>query len=305
VELPAWVTGLGARKENDGLRLTWTKDAAASSYRVWQRIPGAKVYPEWKPVTERIEQNSILLPRTENGTFGVTAVTTAKRRWEATVNYSEYLLFTTEESPIMEQAVVTKEGSSTQKIIWTDESLPANQDVWRIFDGVTPANQRDAEAVLENFSGLIKAYEAKDLDHLMSFYATDYRDSNGYSTEYVRRAWLWWYQRTVIPYVVTQVRRWDTSRAAEGVISFTAWNRFRATIVWDEPFGYHGRIRIPRHDGDRVTWTWKRNDQGQWKLIRTEPALPNFGEMLWNSRGHDVQHEIREFGDTPVSRGGP
>src|ERR1039458_7862360 len=75
-----------------------------------------------------------------------------------------------------------------------------------------------------------------------------YRDSNGYSTEYVRRAWLWWFQRTVIPYVVTQVRRWDTSRAAEGIISFTAWNRFRATIVWDEPFGYHGRVRIPRHD---------------------------------------------------------
>ena len=93
----------------------------------------------------------------------------------------------------------------------------------------------------------------------MSHYSPDYRDSNGYSTEYVRRAWRWWYQRTVTPYVVTQVRRWDTSRAAEGIISFTAWNRFRATIVWDEPFNYHGRVRIPRHDGDRVTWTWKQD----------------------------------------------
>ena len=92
------------------------------------------------------------------------------------------------------------------------------------------------------------------------------------------------------------------SRAAEGIISFTAWNRFRATIVWDEPFGYHGRVRIPRLDGDRVTWTWKKDVAGQWKLIRTEPALPNFGEMLWNSRDHDVEHEMKEFTDTPDSR---
>jgi hypothetical protein len=303
VDLPAWVTGLEARRESNGLRLTWTKVPDASSYRVWERIPGAKVYPEWKPVTERINENSILLPSTDSGTFGVTALTAAKRRWEATVNYAEYLLFTTEESPIMEQAVVAKNGCSTEEISWTDESLPARQEVWRIFEGVAPANQRDAEAVLDTFRGLIAAYEAKDLDGLMSFYAPDYRDSNGYSTEYVRRAWLWWYQRTVIPYVVTQLRRWDTSRAADGIISFTAWNRFRATIVWDEPFGCNGRVRIPRHDGDRVTWTWRKNTEGQWKLIRTEPALPNFGEMLWIGRGHDIKHEMRDFADTPESRG--
>jgi len=125
---------------------------------------------------------------------------------------------------------------------------------------------------LETFRRLIAAYEGRDLDGLMSLYSPDYRDSNGYGTEYVRRAWLWWYQRTVIPYVVTQVRRWDTSRAAEGIVSFTAWNRFRATIVWDEPFGYHGRVRIPRHDGDRVTWTWKKDVVGQWNGSSIFPA---------------------------------
>ncbi len=249
VELPRWVTGVQARKEAGGVRLSWTKDAAANSYAVWERIPGAKVYPEWRRLKAGIKENSILLAGTESGTFGVSAVTTAKRRWEGTVNYGDYLLFTTEESPIMEQAVVTPDGCRVEPIVWTDESLPARQEVWRIFDGADPSSRRDAEAVLEAFGGLIAAYEAKDLDRLMSFYSPDYRDANGYSTEYVRRAWLWWYQRTVIPYVVTQVRRWDTSRAAEGIISFNAWNLFRATIVWDEPFGYHGRVRIPRHEG--------------------------------------------------------
>jgi hypothetical protein len=51
-----------------------------------------------------------------------------------------------------------------------------------------------------------------------------------------------------------------------------------------------------------LTWTWEKDIAGQWKLIRTEPALPNFGEMLWNSRGHDVKHEMKGFTDTPDSR---
>ena len=68
------------------------------------------------------------------------------------MNYGEYLLFTTEESPIMEQAVVTKDHCATEKITWTDESLPERQEVWRIFTGVAAGSQKDAEAVLEDVS---------------------------------------------------------------------------------------------------------------------------------------------------------
>jgi hypothetical protein len=34
-------------------------------------------------------------------------------------------------------------------------------------------------------------------------------------------------------------------------------------------------------------------------LIGTAPALPNFGEMLWIGRGHDVDHTMDEFSDSP------
>ncbi len=304
VELPRWVTGLQAKRDQGGIRLTWDSDAEARSYRVWKRIPGAKVYPEWELARDEVEESSCWLPGTENGTFGVSARTTARRHLEGTVNFTDYLLFTTDESPILEQAVVAKEGIRTEPLTWTDESLPAAQEVWRIFDGVEKGHEKAAEVVIERFRGLMDAFAAKDLDRLMSFYDPEYRDSNGSSIEYVRRAWQWWGQRTVIPYAVAQVRRWDTTNAEDGRIRFTAWNRFRGTIVWDEPFGYHGRVRIPRHEGERVTWTWKRVAAGEWKLVGTEPALPNFGEMLWNSRGHDVKHEMAEFADTPTSSGG-
>ena len=303
VELPRWVTGLQARKQRRGIRLDWERDAEAQSYRVWIRIPGAKVYPEWKLAKGEIRTNSCLLEEIEGGTFGVTAITSGRRLYSGTVNFVEYLLFPADESPIVEQIIVTKDGSRVEEIRWTDETLPAAQEAWRIFAGVQSGHEKSAETVLESFREFIAAFEAKDLDRLMTMYDRDYRDSNGFSNEYVRRAWLWWYQRTVIPYAVAQVRTWDTSKAADGLVSFTAWNRFRGTMVWDEPFGYHGRVRIPRHDGERVTWTWKLDEGGQWKLLRTEPALPNFGEMLWNSRGHDTNHTMGDFSDTPKSQG--
>ena len=318
VELPRCITGLRAESDAAGRRLSWEPEPAARSYRIWKRIEEAKVYPQWELMKAGLQTSSWPLQSlsgpagrgagsryagTGYGTFAVTSETAAKKRLEGTINFGEYLLFRADESPIVEQAVLTRDGCKIEKVSWTDESLPVRQEVWRIFDGVQEEHRKEAEAVLETFGGLIAAFEAKELDRLMSFYAPDYRDSNGYSTEYARRSWLWWFQRTVTPYVVSQVRSWDLGRVAEGEISFTAWNRFRGTIVWDEPFGYHGRVRLPRHDGDRVTWTWKRDEEGRWKLLRTSPALPNFGEMLWISRGHDVKHVMSDFTDAPSSRG--
>jgi hypothetical protein len=300
VDLPRWITGLKARPDSGGVRLHWDRDPAAQWYRVWRRLPGATVYPQWQLAADGLTENSWLLAGLDNGTFGVTAKTRATRRLEGTLNYTEYLLFTAEESPILEQAVVTKDGARTEQVSWTDASLPASQEIWRIFKGVQPGREPEAQAVLEAFGELISAFETQDLDRLMACYDPEYRDSNGYSTQYVRRAWRWWYQRTVVPYVVAQVRQWDTTGAPEGVIRFTAWNRFRGTMIWDEPFGCHGRVRIPRHDDERVTWTWRRNAQGRWKLLSTSPALPNLGEMLWNSRGHDRPHTMSDFADTPA-----
>jgi hypothetical protein len=303
VDLPRWPENLKASQTASGLHLTWTKDPEASSFHVWRRIPQAKVYPQWELVSKGISENSIVLPPVQSGTFTVTAVTTAKKRFEGAVNYGEYLLFRADESPPVEQIIVEGQAIRKETISWTDESLPASQEVWRIFNGVQQDHQKEAEVVLQTWENLIKTFEAKDLDRLMDFYDPGYQDSNGYGTEYVRRAWLWWYQRTVNPYVIAQVRTWDTTKLSQGQISFKAWNRFRGTIVWDEPFGNHGRVRIPRHDGDLVTWTWKQNAAGKWKVIRTEPALPNFGEMLWIGHGHDVQHTMDKFADSPRSAG--
>ena len=304
VDVPAWTTSLAAHRERNGLRLNWTAAPEARSYGVWKRRAGTRVYPEWDLLETVRGATTCFLAGKTGGTFGVSARTVAKRRLEGTVNFGEYLLFTADESPIREQIVITANDSRLELVGWTDETLPEKQEVWRCLEGVPEHRQAEANEVLETFRQFIAALEAKDLERLMAFYAPGYRDSNGYSLEYVRRAWLWWFQRTVNPYVVAQVRHWDAPGDGTGELKFTAWNRCRATMIWDEPFGCHGRVWFPRHADQRVTWTWQRSAAGHWQVRRTEPALPNFGEMLWNSRGHDAVHSMTDFADTPASHGG-
>src|SRR6266705_3409451 len=66
VDLPRWVSGLRAQREAGGIRLAWQSDPAALSYRVWKRIEGARVYPEWELVKDGLLANSCSLPGTES-----------------------------------------------------------------------------------------------------------------------------------------------------------------------------------------------------------------------------------------------
>ena len=68
---------------------------------------------------------------------------------------------------IVEQVVVTSDGTRVEKVQWTDESLPVAQEVWRIFAGVQKGHEKEAEDVLESFHGLMAAFEAKDIDRVM------------------------------------------------------------------------------------------------------------------------------------------
>src|SRR5205085_12400843 len=98
-DVAKWATGLKASRIDRGISLTWDSDPEARGFRVWKRIPNAKVYPEWEPTKEGLLENACLLPSDESGTFAVTAVTSAKKPLEGPVNSGEYFLFRADESP--------------------------------------------------------------------------------------------------------------------------------------------------------------------------------------------------------------
>ncbi|MCC6732681.1 MAG: hypothetical protein IT394_05585, partial [Candidatus Omnitrophica bacterium] len=43
----------------------------------------------------------------------------------------------------------------------------------------------------------------------------------------------------------------------------------------------------PRNSDEEVLYTWVEEEDGIWRLISTDPAVPNLAEILWNHRGSD------------------
>ena len=78
-----------------------------------------------------------------------------------------------------------------------------------------------------------------------------------------------------------------------------------------EPAVWALGLRLPHFSFDRRNgslWLVDAAQSGAQELdwvANPAPALPNFGEILWNSRGHDVPHTMEEFADTPASKGLP
>ena len=121
----------------------------------------------------------------------------------------------------------------------------------------------------------------------MAAYSDRYEDPNGYHEEYVRWAWKWWLIRNCNGVVLRQIRRLDFSEFdTTGKVCFRLFSLFRAVRYDDQPFGhgYDGTLRLPRHADEEVVYTWIKEEDGAWRILRTDPALPNMAEVLWNNR---------------------
>ena len=179
---------------------------------------------------------------------------------------------------------------TTKPLTAPDDARPASQVVYPTFDGADGHldTAREIVAAIDQFK---QAHDSADYPALAALYAEDYEDSNGFHIEYARRAWKWWLQRHNVFCFLRQIRRWDFSEYADkGLVRVRLFALCRATRRDDAPFGslYDGSNRIPRTSDEEVTFTWRRNERdAKWKIVRTDPALPNFNEILWNNRGAD------------------
>ena len=91
-------------------------------------------------------------------------------------------------------------------------------------------------------------------------------------------------------YISIQIRRWDLDGLdRDGAIRVRMFSLMRGVRWDDQPFGYgfDGLPRLPRDIRAEVVFTWNRDPDGVWRLRRTDPAFPNFQEMLSYNRGTD------------------
>lgn len=291
VALPRRVRGIRARWTEDGLALAWDADPGATRYHVC-RNEGAFTDP-----MRRVGETGAAsfldadAPRGTRLVYTVLAATASREIVTGHVNYLDYLVFSESVSVEAEYAVVWEDGrAETKTVPEPEDDRPVSQVVHPVYDGVPPDRQGDAEAVVAAIDAFKAAYNAGDWRGVAALYAEDYRDANGYSREYAVRAWRWWFFRCNTFRHLRQIRHWDFAEAdADGPVRVRMFSLARAGRRDDAPFGSHydGSVRVPRTADEEVVFTWRRGADGAWRIRHTDPAFPNFAEMLWCSRGSD------------------
>lgn len=230
-------------------------------------------------------------------TYTVTATTATRARRTGTVNYLDYLVFSQTESMPGEAVTVEPDGAVTGRPVTDPEDeRPASQEWYPTFEGAEGPHLVLARQIVTRIEQMKEAYEGRDWRRLTELYSAAYQDPNGFHREYVGRAWKWWLFRNNETIMLRQIRRWDFSDyERSGEVRVRMFTLFRACRYDDQPFGYgfDGTVRVPRHADEEVTYTWRQEEDRQWRIVATDPAVPNFEEMLSYSRGCDQKVKLR------------
>jgi hypothetical protein len=280
--LPEPVRGFEARRADSGVAVSWPFREGDVSHSVYRRA-----YPDgrFERVAEALRARNwtdVAAPPAESVAYAVTALTNEQAPYEGTVNYGDFLAFSTVESRIAEEAVLTPLVSQAQAapIVATD-TRPKEQEWWPTFEGVADVQMPDAREIAARIEEWERAFVAEDLDALMAVYAPEYQDPQYWPLAYVRRAYQWFFERYRARYVVRQIRRWDfSSFEAEGVVRLVLYCRFTGVATSDDS----GRVAhpiawFPRSDTGEVRLTFAEQN-GVWRLLASDPALPNFRDIL-------------------------
>ncbi len=310
IETPKAVKALQAAWDGDRVSLSWEPVPGAQSYEIclWNygekkadEFPIGSDWAHWEILQKVSKPEGIVTVKAGN-VLGVRVKTSVMEKYEGSVNFLDCLVFDSEWSRIAEIVEVPAQGeTSRSRLRAFADTRPEHQEWFDLGAGLPSKDRAVADEVKDSLRNFISAFEAEDIRALAGFYAQDYTDPNGYDRDYALRAWLWWFQRMERPYCAATIHAWDTSRlASEGVVRMKLGGFWRGVMMWDEPWGADGFARIPRNSEVESWWSWKKNRiNGTWEIVTTEPACPNFGEMLWNSRDHTYPSSMDDFRDGP------
>ena len=300
-ELPAPVRGLNARREAGGITLAWPFREGDVAYSVWRRIePDTHFSLIAKGIDQRQFTDTTALPD-QTAAYAVTALTSDKEPLSGTVGFGESFVFSAVESRIAEEAQLTPLmayadgkalpgfGDETARIIPPAPPLEGAAGAlpwWPYYGGLTEGQQQVAMEITARIEAMEQAFNGGSLDKLMDFYGDDYKDAQGWGAEYVMRAWQWFFERYRGPRMHRQIRRWDFSAfEAEGRVSVLLYCRFSGAPLSD-PAGLRAGapVALPLSDSGEVWFDWTKSGD-EWRMERTQPAVPNMRELLSFSAG--------------------
>lgn len=293
ITVPQWTGKPRVKIRDKCVQLTWNKIPGAQAYEIFTcQPPGERLRAYRFKSVSVVKSNHFeaTLPDTGSIVFGISAIGSNPVRLSGKVNYLDSHVFLKDKSPLKHVVSVSIAHQIQQHDLLdlSDDPRPKQQTVWPTYTNVPEKFMGIAKEIIQTFKKLIEKYEQSDWKGVTSFYDSTYRDPNGYGREYVGRALKWWFERNQLPYILIQERDWDFSALSENQVRQKVWTRWRAIAIDDGVWGDHGLVRIPRHHNEEIRFTWKKQS-GTWKIINTDPALPNFNEILWNARGYETK----------------
>jgi hypothetical protein len=281
--VPTPVRKITAKRDPGGIAIEWPFREGDLSYKVYRRI---QQEPRFAQIAGPMEERSYIdtsADTTQTLVYSVTALTDDAEPYEGSVDYGEYLLLSNVESRIGEEVILSP-------LLTTAESKPTAQPGtsnatsepwWPNYQGVTEAQFPSAEAVVKKIEDWERAFSRKDLDGTVSIYSTGYADPQGWQLQYVRRAFQWFFEHYNACAMHRQIRKWDFSQyETSGQIGLLLYCRFEGYATTD-PSGRFADVPawFPRTDNSEV-WIYFGQSNGNWQIVRTDPALPNFNDIL-------------------------
>jgi len=286
--VPAPVRGLKARRIDEGVELTWPFRLDDVAYRVHRRAePGGAFARVSGDIDERMWIDREAGPD-DSLAYSVTALTNETGFEEGSVNFGDYLVFSVVESGIAEEVLITPllgygKGSPIEK---AEDARPAAQS-WRPnLDEIEEQDRPIAQVITERIDEWESAFVREDLDAVMDLYATEYQDLQGWRFQYARRAYQWFFERYSACRAQWQVRSWDFSeREPAGRVHVVLYARFSGVATTDSTGRFADReAYFPRTPTGETRLTFVRKDD-TWRLLHTDPAVPNFKDILSFSAG--------------------
>jgi hypothetical protein len=265
-----------------GVLLTWPFREGDMSYKVHKRIaPDGR----WSTVANVSDERKYLdatADPSQTIAYSITALTDDKEPFEDTVDYGQYLALSTVESRIAEEVTIGPLlGVAQSKPVETQSAPDDAAPWWPNFTGLTESQAPLAAEIVKRIEELDRAFTIEDLNAVMETYSPDYEDPQGWKIQYVRKAYQWFFQRYGTCFMHRQIRRWDfAAYDATGVVTVVLYCRFTGTAVTDAS----GRIAdvpayFPRTGNGEISIQFVKSDDA-WRIMRTDPALPNLNDIL-------------------------
>ncbi len=285
--LPAAVRGTTARREGDTIALSWPFREGDLAYNVYRRVlPATRFAPAASGLYERSYVDETLGPDATVA-YAVTALTDEREPHQGAVGYGEYLTFSVVESRVAEEVVLSPLLSSAEStpIEMLQDGAPG-MAWWPNYDGLNEDQVRMAAAIVERIEMWDASLTGGDLNGVLDLYSTEYEDPQGWEFQYVRRAYQWFFERYRAPRMHRQIRRWDFSAyETTHQVNLLLYCQITGIAITD-PSGRMADqpIAIPRTKTAEVWLTWT-DREGVWRLVQTNPAVPNFRDLLSYSAG--------------------